>query len=191
MPPPPPMLFRNAQHKKRRWVLRALRGLLLLLLVVLPWALHLARIPALRLAAANAESEVKRYLFKRFLEPRCSPLDMGSEDDLVPTHSMRFEPCEVPTRGEPRAGAPRVYILEHMAALIEPKDPALPQLCSERDFHRILASNSTGQIVADPADADMFFVPYYAGCLERGVLRREAASGGAGAVQADPSLTPA
>ena len=153
-------------------------------LLAMGWVLLLVqRIPvAWRRTADDVYLEITRWAFKKFADPSCAPpgLELGSYDDLVPREKVRFEPCEVPTAGvvtKPKPGAPRVYILEHMAALIEPKDPAKPQLCSDQDFHRNLAANRTGLIVSDPDDADLFYVPYYAGCLQREVLRREAKSG--------------
>lgn len=178
-----------------RRVASRVSGVLVGLLLTTGWTLYaVERFPAVRRAVADARMEVTRYLYKQFVEPRCDPpgLELGSESDLVRADGIAFKPCdEVPTyvSSEPRANesqsrassrperSPRVYIFEHMAALIEPRDPAPPQLCSERDFHRVLAANRTGLVVSEPERADLFYVPYYAGCLPRDELRREAKSG--------------
>jgi hypothetical protein len=72
---------------------RASRCLVLALLAV-GWGLYLVSFPAVYLAAADARLEVARYFYKRLLEPRCMPLELGAEADLVPVNSLHFEPCE-------------------------------------------------------------------------------------------------
>ena len=127
-------------------------------------------------------TEVTRYLWKLVLEPRCEPpgLKLGTIDALS-GNVLNFEDCSRSERrcrqGSSSSGGLRVYIFEEFAAMIEPRDPAPPQLCSEKDFHHVLAANSTGLITNDPARAHLFYVPYYAGCLSRDDLRREASSG--------------
>lgn len=172
----------NGTSRRRRGA-KCVSFVFLFSALAMGWVLLLVhQVPALRRTVDDVYLEVARYLFKKLADPSCVPpgLELGSYDDLVPRESMRFEPCGVPTASASvvtKPGAPRVYILEHMAALIEPKDPAEPQLCSEQDFHRNLAANRTGMIVSDPDDANLFYVPYYAGCLQREVLRKEAKAG--------------
>jgi hypothetical protein len=149
-------------------------------LLILGWALYLfERSPELSRSTEAVRLEVSRFLYKRFYEPRCVP--PGVELGIEQSRDLTFEICdnfsitfEGPTAGPKRI---RVYIFEHFATLIEPKDPAPPQLCSERDFHHILATNHTGFIVSERTQADLFYIPYYAGCLSRDALRREARSG--------------
>ena len=151
--------------------------LLVSVLLILGWALYLfERSPELSRWTEAVGIEVSRFLYKRLYEPRC--ISPGVELGVEQPREMMFETCKnfsTPLVANPKKL--RIYIFEHFANLIKPKDPAPPQLCSERDFHHILATNHTGFIVAESAQADLFYVPYYAGCLSRDVLRREARSG--------------
>jgi hypothetical protein len=174
-------------RNRRRRAAKLLLVVVVFAALAMGWVLQLVEhVPALRRAAADVHTEVARFLFKKLMDPSCvAPgFELGENEDLIPAENVRFQECNkvVPTArdatvGGSRPGSPKVYILEHMAALITPKDPALPQLCSDQDFHRNLAANRTGMIVSNPSDATLFYVPYYAGCLSREVLRKEAKSG--------------
>ena len=111
------------------------------------------------LPSSVAYSLVKHFFSSRPSKP--SRLRFCASDDCSYKTGNKFP------RFIPRSSRP----------LFEPQDPAPPQLCSERDFHHILATNHTGFIVAESAQADLFYVPYYTGCLSRDVPRREARSG--------------
>ena len=125
--------------------------LLVSVLLILGWALYLfERSPELSRWTEAVGIEVSRFLYKRLYEPRC--ISPGVELGVEQPREMMFETCKnfsTPLVANPKKL--RIYIFEHFANLIKPKDPAPPQLCSERDFHHILATNHTGFIVAESA----------------------------------------
>ena len=175
----------GSPHKVRRPIKLARRlysRVLRPTLLGIGWVLFVVeRNPSIRYEFSNFQHEASRYLYKRFFEPHCTApgLQLGSDDNLRNSDELEYLVCNVPRPVDrsTAGNAPRVYIFEHMADLIVPKDPAPPQLCSERDFHRILAANRTGYIVHNRSEANLFYIPYYAGCLSRDILRKEAKSG--------------